>query len=156
MKRLLTIALSITATAALGFAQATPSATDNSFQTRYASNLTVADSLINITNTGATGAGTSATGTTANITGSICVNVYAMASDEQEVSCCSCPVTPDGLVSLSVINDLISNTLTPAKPTSVVVKLYSTVPVGGSCSGAAALSGATAAPVWLHGERPRM
>ncbi len=38
-------------------------------------------------------------------------------------SCCSCAVTPNGLQSPSARNDLISNTLTPGVPTSVVVKL---------------------------------
>jgi hypothetical protein len=60
--------------------------------------------------------------------------VYAFSPDEQMISCCSCPVTPNGLVSLSAKADLTSNTLTPAVPTSIVVKLYATVPVGGSCS----------------------
>ena len=43
---------------------------------RYFSNLDVGDSVINIANTGA------------NAAGSICVNVYAFAPDEQEISCC--------------------------------------------------------------------
>ena len=39
----------------------------------------------------------------------ICVNVYTFSPDEQMISCCSCLVTPDSLVSLSARNDLISN-----------------------------------------------
>ena len=50
------------------------------------------------------------------------------------VSCCACPVTPNGLASLSARNDLISNTLTPAVPTSIVIKLLSTKPVAGVCN----------------------
>ena len=101
---------------------------------RYLSNLNVGDSFINITNTGAGGAGLAA-GTSASTTGAICANIYAFSPDEQLVSCCSCPVTPNGLVSLSARSDLISNTLTPAVPTSLVVKLLATVPIGGSCVG---------------------
>jgi hypothetical protein len=121
------------------FAQSN-STSDSPFQVRYASNLNVGDSVINITNSGAHGAGLSS-GTSAATTGAICVNVYTFAPDEQMVSCCSCPVTPNGLVSLSARNDLISNTLTAAVPTSIVVKLLATVPVGGTCTSAAALGG---------------
>jgi len=111
--------------------------TDGPFQVRYASNLNVGDSVINITNSGARGAGLAA-GTSAATTGAICVNVYAFSPDEQMISCCSCPVTPNGLVSLSARQDLISNTLTPAVPTSIVVKLLASTPQGGSCSSSAA------------------
>jgi hypothetical protein len=94
------------------------SADDSFFQVRYASNLPVGDSVINVTNTGA-----SSTVPFPTQNGSICVNVYTFSPDEQLISCCACPVTPDGLVSLSARNDLISNTLTPGVPTSIVVKL---------------------------------
>jgi hypothetical protein len=113
---------------------------DTPFQVRYASNLNIGDSVVNITNTGARGAGLAA-GTSASTTGAICVNVYAFSPDEQLISCCSCPVTPNGLVSLSARQDLISNTLTPAVPTSIVIKLLATVPVGGSCAASAAAPG---------------
>jgi len=103
----------------------------------YFPNLNLADSVINITNVGALGAGFGS-GTSAAVTGAICANVFAFSPDEQLISCCSCPVTPNGLVSLSVVNDLINNTLTPARPNSIIVKLVPTVPVGGSCSGSAA------------------
>src|SRR6185312_1900910 len=129
-------ALSLTA-AALAFAQANPVVSlDGNFQVKSFSNLGSGDSVINISNTGAIGS-VIASGTSASIAGSFCVNVYTFSPDEQEVSCCSCPVTPNGLVSLSVKNDLISNTLTPAVPTSVVVKLTASRPIGGSCTNSA-------------------
>ena len=127
------LALAISAAA---FAQG-GATVDVPFQVRYASNLNVGDSVINITNTGARGASIYA-GTSASTTGAICVNVYAFSPDEQMIACCSCPVTPNGLVSLSAKNDLISNTLTPAVPTSIVVKLLATVPASGSCTNSAA------------------
>jgi hypothetical protein len=125
-----------------------PITADSPFQVRYASNLNIGDSVINITNTGA------ASGN------NICVNVYTFSPDEQEVSCCACLVTPNALQSLSVKNDLISNTLTPAVPTSVVVKLLATIggATVGSCNAATAGAGtATTSPglaAWgttLHG-----
>ena len=120
----------------VAFAQ--PNATvDTHFQVRYVSNLNLGDSVVNITNSGARGAGLAA-GTTAATTGAICVNVYAFSPDEQMISCCSCAVTPNGLVSLSARRDLVNNTLTPAVPTSIVVKLVASTPVRGSCSGSAA------------------
>ena len=114
---------------------------DSPFQVRYFSNLNLGDSVINITNSGARGASLAA-GTSASTTGAICANVYVFSPDEQMVSCCSCPVTPNGLVSLSVRQDLISNTLTPAVPTSIVVKLLASTPLGGSCQGSASSPGA--------------
>ncbi len=106
-------------------ALAQPAANDGPFQVRYASNLPIGDSVINITNTGAFGAaaGAPVADAPAVTNGDICVNVYTFSPDEQLISCCACPVTPNALVSLSARNDLISNTLTPGVPTSIVIKL---------------------------------
>ncbi len=91
------------------------------YQVRYAANLNIGDSVIDLTNTGA-----SSTVATPTQNGNLCVNAYIFSPDEQLVSCCACLVTPDALLSLSVNNDLLSNTLTPGSPTSVVVKLLAT------------------------------
>ena len=111
---------------------------------RYLSNLNLGDSVINITNSGAAGAGLAA-GTGSSTTGAFCANIYAFSPDEQMVACCSCPVTPNGLVTLSARTDLVNNTLTPAVPTSLVVKLVASVPAPGSlgCAGSAANVNAT-------------
>lgn len=119
-------------------------------QVHYAANLNIADSIINISNTGANGANLYGPGFGA--AGNICVNVYAFSPDEQLIACCSCLVTPNGLVSLSVANDLVSNPLTPIRPTSAVVKLLATAtgadaatraPLysGSSCTNSAAAAG---------------
>jgi hypothetical protein len=110
--------LSIFAASMLCSVAAFAQAADTPFQVRYASNLPVGDSVINATNTGA-----SSTVAFPTQNGNICMNVYTFSPDEQLISCCSCPITPDGLVSLSARNDLISNTLTPGVPTSIVIKL---------------------------------
>jgi hypothetical protein len=114
-----------------------PITADTSFQVRYASNLAVGDSVINLTNTGAT-----STNAFPIQDGNICANVYTFAPDEQLVSCCSCFVTPDGLVSLSAHTDLISNTLTPAVPSSIVIKMLATAgTTAAECNAASAGSG---------------
>jgi hypothetical protein len=90
-------------------------------QLGYMANLTAGDSFIDITNTD-------------SATGNICANVYAFDAAEEMISCCSCRVTPNGLVSLSAHNDLISNTLTPAVPTAAVIKLLATTSNSNLCS----------------------
>ena len=112
------------------------------FQVSYATNLNVGDSVINLTNTGANDVALNGSGS-----GNICANVYAFSPDEQLVACCSCLITPNGLVSVSIVDDLISNTLTPARPTSLVIKLVSTgAGLGGStCSNSAATAGSSSA-----------
>jgi hypothetical protein len=96
-----------------------PITADSPFQVRYAAHLNVGDSFVNISNSGASN-------------GNICTNIYKFSPDEQLISCCSCVVTPNALVSLSARNDLISNTLTPAVPTSIVIKLLATT--AGACN----------------------
>jgi len=98
----------------------------DAFQIRYASNLPIGDSVVNLSNAGTLAGSDPA--------GNICVNVYAFSADDTMVACCSCLVSPNGLNSLSARNDLASNTLTPAVPTSLVIKLLATEPVGGTCN----------------------
>ena len=119
-----------------------------SYQLFYAANLQSSDSYIDITNSGANGAGLFY-GTGANITGAICVNTYAFASDEQLVACCSCPVTPNGLTTLSVKNDLLNNVVSQQSiPTSISISMTATLPVAGSCIGSsyAPITAQTLAP----------
>jgi hypothetical protein len=118
-----------------------PITADSPFQVRYAANLNLGESYIDISNSGANGASLLGPGF-GGASGNICVNVYAFSPDEQLISCCSCLVTPDGLVHLGVNADLTSKTLTGVIPTSVVVKLVSTLAgaagTGTSCSNSAA------------------
>src|ERR1035438_5330568 len=99
---------------------------DDTFQVRYAANLNIGDSFVDITNTGATVAN--------GVSQNLCLNVYTFDPSEELISCCTCSVTPNGLVSLSVLNSLISNPLTPAIPPSVVIKLVAST---GACNASA-------------------
>jgi hypothetical protein len=89
-------------------------AVGDTLQVGYAANLLTGDSFLNLTNTGESG-------------NSMCVNVYAFNPSGSMVSCCSCLVTPNALVSLSARNDLINNTLTPSIPSSIVMKLVPSI-----------------------------
>jgi hypothetical protein len=119
------------------FAVTTTPVRSSPVQTLYATHLDVGDAFINLTNAGVNGAGLFY-GTTANVNGAICANVYAFSTDEQLVACCSCPVTPNALASLSVRNDLLNNILSQQSiPTSLHITLTATVPVDASCNGSA-------------------
>jgi len=87
---------------------------DDTFQVRYAANLNIGDSYVDFTNTGAAAGA------------NLCINLYTFDPAEELISCCACQVTPNGLQSLSVLKSLISNPLTPAIPTSVVIKAVGT------------------------------
>ncbi len=127
------VLLAILALAMVAMAQPAPATFDAPFQVRYAANTTFGESYINITNDGANGAPLLGPGF-GDQRGNICVNVYAFSPDEQMISCCSCLVTPNGLVNLGVNRDLTSKTLTGVIPTSVVIKLVATL-TGGTPAG---------------------
>src|SRR5277367_6209019 len=112
------------ALAALAFS--TVAFADDTFQIKYAANLNVGDSFVNFTNSGATVAN--------GVSQNLCINLYTFDPQEELISCCTCSVTPNGLVSLSVVKSLISNPLTPAIPTAVVIKALATT---GACNASA-------------------
>ncbi len=136
------VVLAALALSVAAFAQ-NPITADSPFQVRYAANLNLSESWINISNTGANGASLQGPGF-GGAAGNICVNVYAFSPDEQEISCCSCLVTPNGLVNLGVVRDLTSNTLTGVIPTSVMVKLVATLAGTGGTGTSCNMSAATA------------
>ena len=102
-----TLALAALAFSAVAFA-------DDTFQIRYAANLNIGDSYVDFTNSGATVAN--------GVSQNLCINLYTFDPAEELISCCTCSVTPNGLVSLSVMKSLISNPLIPSFPISVVIK----------------------------------
>lgn len=97
-----------------------PTPAPDVFQIRYAANLNAGDSYVDITNSGASG-------------GNICANVFTFDQEEELISCCACNVTPNALQSLSVLNSLVGNPLTPAVPAAVVIKLVAS---NGTCDAA--------------------
>ena len=124
------------------FATNGPDSGDTPFQIRYASNLNIGESWVNISNTGAAIS-------KSNPSGNICVNVYAFSPDEQMIECCSCLVTPDGLANLGVNRDLTSKTLTGVIPSSVVVKLLASLPPSnGTCDASNSTTPAPGLVAW--------
>jgi hypothetical protein len=111
---------------------------DDMFQVHYAANLNIGDSFVDITNSGATVAN--------GVSQNLCANIYTFDPAEEMISCCTCSVTPNGLQSLSVLKSLISNPLTPAVPTSVVIKVLVTADV--TCNAAFGVSTAHGLLAW--------
>jgi hypothetical protein len=126
-----------TVASAVGATPAIPHGADDEivndfFQIDYAANLNIGDSFVNFTNSGAS--------VSNGVSQNICISLYTFDPQEELISCCACTVTPNGLVSLSVIKSLISNPLTPAIPTAVVIKaLASPEAPGTTCTSAASL-----------------
>lgn len=109
------------------------------FQVRYVSNLDIGDSIINISNDGE-----SENGTLFAPGGNLCVGVYSFDPSEELLSCCTCTVSPNGLVSLSA-RKINSTNLTPEVPTSLVIKLIAT-----SCDSGALAGGMHAWGTTIH------
>ena len=93
-------------------------AAPGSYQVRYAANLSVGDSVIDLTNTGSAGG--------FDPGGDICANIYAFDADQHLVSCCACPLTPNHLKTLSFRNDVLTNLLTPGVPNAMTVAVLAT------------------------------
>jgi hypothetical protein len=56
--------------------------------------------------------------------GTICADIYVFDATQEMIECCSCPITANGLLELSLLKDLSQNPLTgfPA-PNSGVIKI---------------------------------
>ena len=63
----------------------------------------------------------------------LCANIYVFDTAEEMQECCSCEITPDGYLDLSVNTNLINNILDHGtKPTRGIIKVVSSyVPIGG-------------------------
>lgn len=103
-------------------------AQDNVYDVSYYTNAHTAgapDSVLRLVNDGAISDTSPA--------GDLCASIYVFDAAEQLKECCSCRITPNGLLSLSVNTNLTSNSLTGTPPTRGVVKVLSSKPSGGVC-----------------------
>jgi hypothetical protein len=62
--------------------------------------------------------------------GDVCANVYVFDANQELVACCSCRITPNGLISLSIANGLTNNPVTSVVPVNGDVKIVSTAANG--------------------------
>jgi hypothetical protein len=90
-------------------------------------NVTGADQFVYLVNAGAQGTPLSAG------EGTLCANIYVLDTIQELVECCSCPVTANALVPLSVNNNLTANPLTTFPPNGGVIKVVSSQPNGTAC-----------------------
>jgi len=65
--------------------------------------------------------------------GNLCADIYVFDTNEELSECCSCTVTPDGILTLSVNSDLTSNPLTGVVLNGGVIKIVSAATAGGLC-----------------------
>jgi hypothetical protein len=63
----------------------------------------------------------------------LCADIFVFDTNEEMSECCSCTVTPDGQLTLSVNSDLTANPLTGVALTNGVIKVVSAATSGGSC-----------------------
>jgi hypothetical protein len=75
------------------------------------------DGTVRITNVG--------TNITTPGSGNLCAMIYVFEPDQQLAECCGCLITPDGLLTLSVENNLTSNPLTPVILINGAIKIVS-------------------------------
>ena len=115
MKKLGFLMLTLAIAAMLGgtaLAQ-NPITEDAPYFTTYYSNANTTgapDETVRIINGGATG-------------GNLYADIYVFDDSEELQECCSCQVTPDGLLSESVNKNLTANPITGIKPTRGVIKV---------------------------------
>jgi hypothetical protein len=98
------------------------------------------DALLRIVNAGNFSALVAATDSPASVAlaepGAVCANIYVYNDVQELQECCSCPLTPNSLLTFSVINDLTSNPLNPSESLSAgVIKIVGSRAVNG-CSSA--------------------
>ena len=136
--------MAINAAGSAGKCKFTSAGSGAPFQIRYVSHLDIGDSVINISNDGSSAAGVGSGASLGNGNGDLCIGVYTFDMNEELQSCCTCLVTPNGLVSLSV-DALNATNLTGGLETSLVIKLlaWSTT----ACASTTAAPGTPAPPV---------
>jgi hypothetical protein len=86
----------------------------------YANEATSADETVRVTNVGTSG-------------GNVCADFYVFDPQQELQECCSCLVTPDGLLELDVHYDLLYNSLTSVLPDTGAIKIVSAATSGGKC-----------------------
>ena len=93
----------------------------NAYQVNYYSNATRQDQQVRIVNTGQVGSPID----TASGHGNVCADIYVFDANQEMIECCSCPITANGMLTLSLQNQLVGNPLTGVPADTGVVKIVS-------------------------------
>jgi len=107
------------------------------------------DQLLYIVNPGVQGAPINPATGLVSTAGYLCANLYVFDAHQEMQECCSCPISPNGIISLSLRRNLLANPLTGVAPTSGVIKLVSSLPISVTPNG---VSPTTATAVCDAGE----
>jgi len=87
------------------------------------------DALLRIVNDGSGGTTDGVTPALADPVADVCANIYVYNDVQEQQECCSCPLTPNSLLTFSVISDLTSNPLNPKESLSAgVIKIVGSTP----------------------------
>jgi hypothetical protein len=97
-------------------------ATDVYQLTAFANNINPigSDQLVRIINPGVSGE-------------TLCADIYVFDDQQEMVECCSCSISADGLLTLSLKNDLTANSLLGTPPDRGVIKILSSREFAGPC-----------------------
>src|SRR5690242_21832827 len=79
------------------------------------------DQFVRIINTGQIGSPIDS----ATNQGTVCADIYVFDTNQEMLECCSCPLTANALLTLSVQQNLVQSTLTNVRLISGVVKIVS-------------------------------
>jgi len=93
----------------------------DTFKVSYFANNIEPENTVRVTNVGTSGA-------------NLCADIYVFDPNQELSECCSCLVTPDGLLELSVHYDLTSNPLTGVFLNTGDIKIVSAAVPGGACT----------------------
>src|SRR5579872_3572355 len=63
-----------------------------------------------------------------NGSGNLCADIYVLNPSEELEACCGCLLTPDEILSGSVVTNLLSNNVSPINLANGVIKIISAVP----------------------------
>src|SRR5271155_5603957 len=110
-------------TLCVGYAAAAVSEPADVFKVDYFANANTAgapDGTVRITNVGTSG-------------GNLCADIYVFNYNEEISECCSCLITPNGLLTLSVNKALDANPLTGPAPTTGTIEVVSAKTTAGTC-----------------------
>ena len=127
--------LAVVLVLAMVFSVAASAQITDVYWTNYYSNIGANDSTVYIINPGVQGAPIDPTTGLFSAAGYLCANIYVFDKTQEMAECCSCPISPNGILALSVKTNLTNNPLTGVALTGGVIKLVSSKPVSVSGAG---------------------